>query len=166
MVARYARFTLPADPLAVRDARLRVAELEGLPERVLAEAQLLLSELVTNSILHAGLKPAEAIQVVLRREDGRLAIEVDDGDGFFGRTGQSRRRRRVGGQGLKVLDAVCEWCTPKRAACRRRSGSSGAADYGFRCCAAVRVSALDDGELVAHPGEIDQVCGGRTEDEA
>lgn len=109
MVARYARFTLPADPLAVRDARLRVAELEGLPERVLAEAQLLLSELVTNSILHAGLKPAEAIQVVLRREDGRLAIEVDDGDGFFGRTGQSRRRRRVGGQGLKVLDAVCEW---------------------------------------------------------
>ena len=85
-----------------------VEEFDGLPRRVVADAQLVVSELVTNSIVHAGLAPEDSIVVLLRRDEGRLAIEVDDGDGFSGRPGQPMRARGPGGRGLIVLDALCE----------------------------------------------------------
>jgi anti-sigma regulatory factor (Ser/Thr protein kinase) len=108
VVRRYARFRLPAEPGSVRSARQWVQEFDGLPEQALADAQLVVSELVTNSIVHAGLGPDDPIMVLLRRDDDRLAIEVDDGDGFFGRPGQHIPARRPGGRGLTVLDALCE----------------------------------------------------------
>ena len=104
------RFTIPPDPAAVLQARRRVKEeLGDLPQRVVADAELVVSELVTNSVLHAGLAPRDVIEVALRRDDERLVIEVDDRDGFFGKVGQHGPARRPGGMGLKLLDALCDY---------------------------------------------------------
>ena len=66
------RFQLPVVPAAVAEARRRAAALEDLPEQAVVDAELMVSELVTNSILHAGLGPEDQIEVAFRRDEGRL----------------------------------------------------------------------------------------------
>jgi two-component sensor histidine kinase len=96
------RFLLAPDRRAVREARLHVRAFDALPRETGADAELVVSELVANSVLHARMGPEDRIEVTLRRESGRLVIEVHDGGGF------SRRPGTRGGWGFKVLDAVCE----------------------------------------------------------
>ena len=103
------RFTIPANPVAVAAARRRVAWLGDLPEQAVIDAELVVSELLTNSLLHAGLAQDDVIDVTIRREDACLVIEVDDGDGFVGRLGKHPQARRPGGMGLKLLDAICDY---------------------------------------------------------
>ena len=95
-------FQLAPDRRAVREARLHVRGFDELPPEAGANAELVVSELVANSVLHARMGPEDLIEVTLRREPGRLVIEVADGGGF------SRRPGSKGGWGFKVLDAVCE----------------------------------------------------------
>jgi len=103
-VARCLQFQLAADKLAVREARLRVRELGDLPARTAADAELVVSELVANALLHARLEPGAPIDVALVRERDRLVIEVDDHGSFSGRP------RSRSGMGLRVLDALCpDW---------------------------------------------------------
>ena len=96
------RFLLAPDRRAVREARLHVRSFDELPREAGANAELVVSELVANSVLHARMGPEDLIEVTLRREPSRLVIEVADGGGF------SRRPGSKGGWGFKVLDAVCE----------------------------------------------------------
>jgi two-component sensor histidine kinase len=96
------RFLLAPDRRAVREARLHVRAFDTLPREAGANAELVVSELVANSVSHARMGPEELIEVTLRRETGRLVIEVADGGGF------SRRPGSRGGLGFKVLDAICE----------------------------------------------------------
>jgi len=96
------RFLLAPDRRAVREARLHVRGFGSLPREAGANAELVVSELVANSVLHARMGPEDRIEVTLRREAGRVVIEVVDGGGF------SRRAGSRGGWGFKVLDAVCE----------------------------------------------------------
>ena len=96
------RFLLAPDRRAVREARLHVRGFDELPREAGANAELVVSELVANSVLHARMGPGDLIEVTLRREPSRLVIEVADGGGF------SRRPGSKGGWGFKVLDAVCE----------------------------------------------------------
>jgi anti-sigma regulatory factor (Ser/Thr protein kinase) len=95
-------FALTTDSLAVRDARRRVRALGDLPPRTIADAELVVSELVANSLLHAGLGPADRIDVTLRRDRARLVIVVDDHGSF------SRRPAGPPGLGLRILDGLCE----------------------------------------------------------
>lgn len=99
------RFLLAPDRRAVREARLHVRAFDELPREAGANAELVISELVANSVLHARLSPDDRIEVTLRRESGRLVIEVADGGGFTRRLGRASAK---GGWGFKVLDAVCE----------------------------------------------------------
>ncbi len=97
-------FTVAAHKLAVRDARLRVRGLNGLPRQTTADLELVVSELIANSLLHAGLGPEARIDVTLQHDAERVSIVVDDHGGF------SRPRHRAGGLGFRVLDALCdEW---------------------------------------------------------
>jgi two-component sensor histidine kinase len=96
------RFLLSPDRRAVREARLHVRGFDELSPEAGANAELVVSELVANSVLHARMGPEDLIEVTLRREPDRLVIEVADGGGF------SRRASSKGGWGFKVLDAVCE----------------------------------------------------------
>lgn len=98
------QFRLAPDKGAVRQARLRVRAFAELPREVESNAELVVSELVANSVLHARLGPDDLIEIKICREDDRLEIEVADGGGFSGRT------RHRPGLGFRVLDAVCdEW---------------------------------------------------------
>jgi two-component sensor histidine kinase len=101
-VARCVSFRLTPDKLAVRQARLRVRELGDLPAQTVADAELVVSELVANSLLHARLGAGDAIDVSLVREADRLLIEVDDHGSFSGRP------RSRAGMGVRVLDALCD----------------------------------------------------------
>ena len=100
------------DPLVqgVRDAGLPVAlTVEGavrdMPAAVDLAAYRIVQEALTNAVRHA---PGRAVEVVLRRENRELSIEVDDsaspgsaapvrGDGGYGLVGLRERAHAVGG---------------------------------------------------------------------
>jgi anti-sigma regulatory factor (Ser/Thr protein kinase) len=77
-----AELDLPVDLRSVREARIFIAGLNGLAPQRLADAQLIVSELVTNALLHAGLHAADRIVLRISRHQRRLRIEVDDGGTF------------------------------------------------------------------------------------
>jgi anti-sigma regulatory factor (Ser/Thr protein kinase) len=69
---------LPATPKVASLVRRALSYLE-LPDDQLAIAQLLASELVTNSIRHAGLDPTDEVRVRATRLGERLRVDVYDG---------------------------------------------------------------------------------------
>ena len=66
---------VPPTPSMLSEARRVLCELP-LPDPVLEDAQLLVSELVSNSIRHAGLAPDDRIQVKAAVARGRLRVDV------------------------------------------------------------------------------------------
>lgn len=103
------RFHVRAAPAAAAEARHHVAAaLGGLPDDVLRDALLVVSELVTNSLLHAGLREEDLIDVALRCDHEHVVIEVDDRDGLYGESGKHPTPGRSGGMGLRFLDAICD----------------------------------------------------------
>jgi anti-sigma regulatory factor (Ser/Thr protein kinase) len=75
---------LARDPDSAAEARRALGEVsDHLTPRRLEDAQLLVSELVTNAIRHAGLEEADTIKLVVETGDRALRIEVcDTGSGF------------------------------------------------------------------------------------
>jgi anti-sigma regulatory factor (Ser/Thr protein kinase) len=71
----------PDSPAEARRALIELAD--HLPPRRVEAAKLLVSELVTNAIVHAGLRDGDVITLVVEASDRGLRIEVNDpGDGF------------------------------------------------------------------------------------
>jgi len=106
-------FELPVGPRAPSQARRAVSGIATLPERTRADALLLVSELVTNAVIHAELSAADTVRLTLLRDGDRLVIEVDD------RGAPSDRRRGIAsgevrpdtpgaGLGLKIVDRLAE----------------------------------------------------------
>jgi serine/threonine-protein kinase RsbW len=102
------QITVPAGPAAPATARralmhwLSAHATNGL----LSDAPLVISELVTNSLRHAGLPDAATVRVSAQLADGVLRLEVED-EGTSGAV--SRRtpnRHRGGGYGLNIVDAL------------------------------------------------------------
>lgn len=86
----------------------------GLPPRTIADAVLLVSELVTNAVRHGALEDGDSICVQAEREDDLLRVEVrDPGPGWHGSAGQ---RQEEGGLGLVVVDALARRWGTERAA--------------------------------------------------
>jgi anti-sigma regulatory factor (Ser/Thr protein kinase) len=75
---------LARDPDSAAEARRAVGEVsDHLTPRRLEDAQLLVSELVTNAIRHAGLEHDDVIRLIVVTGDRALRIEVcDPGQGF------------------------------------------------------------------------------------
>jgi anti-sigma regulatory factor (Ser/Thr protein kinase) len=75
---------LRRDPDSAAEARRALGEVsDHLPPRRLEDARLLVSELVTNAIRHAGLDDDDVIRLVVVSGDRALRIEVcDPGPGF------------------------------------------------------------------------------------
>ena len=101
------KFTVGPGKLAVREARLRVRAFTDLPPQTETDAELVVSELVANSVLHARLGPEDRIDVTLCARDGNLSITVDDHGDFSG------PGPRKGGLGCRVLDALCRGWTAR-----------------------------------------------------
>jgi anti-sigma regulatory factor (Ser/Thr protein kinase) len=75
---------LVRDPDSAAEARRALGEVsDHLSPRRLEDARLLVSELVTNAILHAGLDDDDVIKLVVVTGESALRIEVcDPGPGF------------------------------------------------------------------------------------
>ncbi|MEZ0292417.1 MAG: ATP-binding protein [Solirubrobacteraceae bacterium] len=78
------RVELAHDPDSPAAARRALGDLaDHLPRRRLQDAELLVSELVTNAIRHAGLDDGDTITLSVEASDRALRIEVSDpGPGF------------------------------------------------------------------------------------
>jgi anti-sigma regulatory factor (Ser/Thr protein kinase) len=77
------------------------------PRQTLQDAQLLLTEVLTNAIRHAGLGDHDHVSVLIRESGGAVDVEVANrGNGFDPRG--SARSDRGAGWGLMLLDRLAE----------------------------------------------------------
>jgi anti-sigma regulatory factor (Ser/Thr protein kinase) len=75
---------LPAAPEAAFRARRSLGELRAsLDPRVFEDLRLLVSELVTNSLRHAGLSGRDQIRLKVSLTDGAVRVQVRDGGPGF-----------------------------------------------------------------------------------
>jgi len=110
--------TIDCDPRAPAVARRAIEELSANVDRgVLRDAQLLVSEVVTNSIKHSG--SDEPIQLRVWQRSSGLKIEVADG-GFGFEPGETPTSDDLeGGRGLLILEALAaRWGTSRDARAR------------------------------------------------
>lgn len=101
---------VPASPVAPRMARAALDDLaRQLNERAAEDARLLISELVTNSIRHGGLRDGAPVSVHISLRDHTLRVEVTDrGQGFVGALRGKRDSAPGAGWGLAILERVAE----------------------------------------------------------
>ncbi|MCA1842331.1 MAG: ATP-binding protein [Actinobacteria bacterium] len=105
---------LPASPVAAGVARHAVAGLAPYLEPAVAEnAELLVSELVTNSVRHAGLPEEACIEFSVRASAEVLMVEVADAGQGFDHTGPPRPRSVKGvaepsGWGLFLVEQISD----------------------------------------------------------
>jgi anti-sigma regulatory factor (Ser/Thr protein kinase) len=105
---RVVSLNLRAAPDAARTARAAVCRAfrDQVSDVVLADAQLLVSELVTNSVRHGGLHPEECVHVDAGIADGVLRIEVAD-PGTAGTVAPRAPDMGAGGGfGLRIVASV------------------------------------------------------------
>lgn len=97
---------LPPEPAAPAEARRGLGELAAaLDEDCFADLQLLVTELITNSVRHGRLHPADRIEVLVRVAQGRVHAEVTDrGQGLSG--GVSHTLDMGSGWGLYLVSRL------------------------------------------------------------
>ena len=99
--------TFPAAPEVPARARELVRDL-GLDDKTHATVALIVSELVTNAVIHGEGGEGEALYVALRREGPRVRGEVcDQGQGFRWEPHEPDLEQ-PGGLGLVVVDQIAE----------------------------------------------------------
>jgi anti-sigma regulatory factor (Ser/Thr protein kinase) len=97
---------LRARPEAAGEARELVRELDVSPRQG-TDATLLLSEVVTNSVRHAGLRADDAIEVVLDAGDV-LRVEVRDRGAGFELVSPEPDPARPSGWGLYLVEQLAD----------------------------------------------------------
>jgi anti-sigma regulatory factor (Ser/Thr protein kinase) len=103
-------------PAAAGSVRHAMADaLDGhVADHVLADAQLVLSELVTNSVHHARVSGDATLRVAASLRDGVLRLEVDD-EGTVGRVATREPSVAGGGFGLQLVEALSRtWGVERR----------------------------------------------------
>lgn len=97
---------LPARPDAVSVARHSVRSLRPrVGPDAAEEVALLVSELVTNSIRHAELRPDETIELDISLDGGRVRVEVTDPGGGRPRLRDTAPEEQCG-YGLQLVDLL------------------------------------------------------------
>jgi anti-sigma regulatory factor (Ser/Thr protein kinase) len=100
---------LAGTPQAPAEARQALDGLsDHVPERRLRDVRLLVSELVTNAVRHAGLDSGDLIGLHVHLRDSGLRVEVDDpGTGFELRKPEPDPAR-ASGWGLYLVDELAD----------------------------------------------------------
>lgn len=100
---------LRAEPAAIPEARRSVERLVGaVEETVLEDLRLLVSEVVTNSVRHAGLAETDRIELRISVDRERVRVEVhDDGPGFD-RPTEPVSMFKESGWGLYLVDRLAD----------------------------------------------------------
>jgi anti-sigma regulatory factor (Ser/Thr protein kinase) len=98
---------LPGEPIAPALARAGVrSATPDVPDRVVADLELLVTEVVTNAVRHSGQRPTDEIVVRLSAND-RVRVEVLDGGPTFDRpAGPDRFDPSPSGWGLFLLERL------------------------------------------------------------
>ena len=110
-------FRLPGGVEAAGAARRAIVAGDGqLPAGVRADVLLLVTELVTNAVRHAGAGPDRPVEIEVLRRPGFVAGAVaDDGPGYTWRP-TSLTGDETGGWGLFLVERIADrWgvqCTP------------------------------------------------------
>ena len=111
------KLAVSADPRSLREVRWALEGLD-LPELMLRDAVLLTTELVSNSVRHAGLGADDLIQVQVDRGGGTVRVNVRDGgtwappDGTIGSIQPSPGAES--GWGLYLVDKLAaRWGTDR-----------------------------------------------------
>ncbi len=99
---------LPAEPHSAKVARDAIAGLDGHLGLVFRDVVLLISELVTNSVRHAGLDATQPLQLSVTTEDELVKIAVRDPGPGFRPPGPPKDPSHVGGWGLVLVDELAE----------------------------------------------------------
>ena len=100
---------LRAEPASIPEARHAVDRLEGVLEpAVLDDLRLMVSEVVTNSVRHAGLAETDPIELRIFVDREHVRVEVhDDGPGFE-RPEVPTSLFRDSGWGLVLVDRLAD----------------------------------------------------------
>jgi anti-sigma regulatory factor (Ser/Thr protein kinase) len=94
---------------AAAEARRALDEFgAALPERRMRDVRLLVSELVTNAVRHAGLASGDPIRLVIGDDDGHLRVEVYDGGTGFERQPPRPDPARASGWGLFLVERLAD----------------------------------------------------------
>lgn len=100
---------LPADPAVVATARHALRDLSShMSSAEYDNVELALSELVTNSIRHAGLGPRQEISVKVVVTDAVVRLEVSDPGTGFRPEARAEAADPGGGWGLFIVDRVAD----------------------------------------------------------
>lgn len=106
MASDTVKLSIPLTAVAPRAARRGVVDGFALEGQLAVDVALLVSEAVTNSVLHAGLTECDLVHVDAWRYDGGLHVEVcDEGAGMCS---PSPAGRREGGRGLDLIGALAQ----------------------------------------------------------
>ena len=106
---------LPADLGAPRQARHMLAVLaEEVDTGLLEDVRLLVNELVTNSVKHAGLSEGQWIGLNVRTAITRVRVEVSDAGGGFEPAGNAAASERDSGWGLVLVERISDRWGVKR----------------------------------------------------
>jgi anti-sigma regulatory factor (Ser/Thr protein kinase) len=119
LLVRQIDLRLNPDSEAILAARHSLDRFEGLllPEK-LEDVRLVVSELVTNSVRHAGLSPEEQISLAVAISGGSVRGRVcDPGPGFEKPTEPRPRTDLSGGWGLPIVERISDRWGVKRNGC-------------------------------------------------
>ena len=94
------------------------------------DVELVVSELVTNALLHDSLGAGDAVKLAIGHDDGYLRVAVEDRGDFTKRFGASYVPGGAG-LGLRIVDELCDRWEAAPGALLPGIGSSLAAP---RCC--------------------------------
>ena len=78
------------------------------PERRMRDVRLLVSELVTNAVRHAGLREGDHIHLLARLRNGVLRVEVHDPGSGFELREPAPDPARASGWGLYLVDELSD----------------------------------------------------------
>jgi anti-sigma regulatory factor (Ser/Thr protein kinase) len=112
---------LPPEVTALTTARRTAREAAARVREELVDAiELVVSELVTNAMKHAGLQPDDRIQLVAERSHDQIRIEVwDAGAGFEPPEPDPSLLMKPSGWGLYLVDRLSDrWGTSREAGTR------------------------------------------------
>ena len=106
----------PDDITTARHALDRLADL--LPPEKLEDVRLVVSELVTNSVRHAGLSPDEEISLTVMISDESMRGRVCDPGPGFEKPSEPRPRTDLrGGFGLPIVERISDRWGVERNGC-------------------------------------------------
>jgi anti-sigma regulatory factor (Ser/Thr protein kinase) len=102
---------LPCAPASVAFARRTLSDelrAAGVVDQAIGDAALVISELVSNAILHAYPLPGERLKVAWAMDDGLLEVAVSDGGGATMPQAGHPTPSSVSGRGLAIVSHLCQ----------------------------------------------------------